>query len=163
MGTSHTLIPCIHRIVVRLGVLPLSFICFHLWWCCRGRWEGHWCGFRTRRRTGDARFEECGLGVVGECEVELLALVAETLTIGILGRHIEMVQLVEIVEEVTVEGPVDIRTCSCCFRPFTDCLLASCRLVACHCSSLILWHEVLFLVLPSRDRIWLANGQCLFE
>jgi len=39
-------------------------------------------------KDGDARFEECGLGVVGECEVELLALVAETLAIGILGMPI---------------------------------------------------------------------------
>ena len=51
-------------------------------------------------KDGDARFEECGLGVVGECEVELPALVAETLTIGILGRPVEVMQLVEIVEEV---------------------------------------------------------------
>jgi hypothetical protein len=36
-------------------------------------------------KDGDARFEECGLGVVGECEVELLA---ETLAIGILGRPV---------------------------------------------------------------------------
>jgi hypothetical protein len=42
-------------------------------------------------KDGDARFEECGLGVVG---------VAETLTIGILGRPVEVMQLVEIVEEV---------------------------------------------------------------
>jgi hypothetical protein len=48
----------------------------------------------------DARFEECGLGAVGECEAELLALVAETLTIGILRRPVEVMQLVEIVEEV---------------------------------------------------------------
>ena len=42
-------------------------------------------------KDGDARFGECGLGVVG---------VAETLTIGILGRPVEVMQLVEIVEEV---------------------------------------------------------------
>jgi hypothetical protein len=43
-------------------------------------------------KDGDARFEECGLGVVREYEIELLTLVAETLTIGILERPIEMMQ-----------------------------------------------------------------------
>ena len=47
-------------------------------------------------KDGDARFEECGLGFVGECEVESLALVAETLTIGILGRPAEVIQSVEV-------------------------------------------------------------------
>jgi hypothetical protein len=50
-------------------------------------------------KDGDARFEECGLGVVREYEMELLTLVAETLTMGILERPIEVMQLVEIVEE----------------------------------------------------------------
>jgi len=51
-------------------------------------------------KDGYARFEECGLGFVEECKVGSLALVAEALTIGILGRPVGLIQLVEIVEEV---------------------------------------------------------------
>lgn len=50
-------------------------------------------------KDGYARFEECGLGFIEECEVGSLALVAEALTIGILGRPVEVMQLVEIVEK----------------------------------------------------------------
>ena len=80
--------------------------------CCRFRFSapifggaaeagGGCSGVASELDEGRGRaFEECGLGVVGECEVKLLALVAETLTIGILGRPVEVMQLVEIVEEV---------------------------------------------------------------
>jgi len=87
----------------------------------------------------------------------------ETLTIGILGRPVEVMQLVEIVEEVQSKVQwiyrlvfvVSARSRTACSR--------AASFVACHCSSLNLEMRFLFPVQPSRDGIWLANGQCLLE